>query len=353
MDPSKFIKIPVPGDGGCFYHSISWLYTLKKLLDRARRTDRKQVVSNISRDDVIELSKNYRDLSIDWMKENLDKWHHPVIGLSLRQLIEIEVDEDPTLNSVNDYLQKMRDYEEYAGNLEVTAMGNVLQTSIEILTLNDSKLVTVPNAKYTHPDSDEILYVYHNVGEGVSEGLRHYEPLFSVTNLLDFGNIRNLHETYIKKKGKKKSDNINSILTLNKIISFGGKEPDQKRSHKYKIESSVKLKDFKKSIKKHMITENDMLIYDGNPLTELYDDFKLKDLGLIVGPGNESGWINDTITLMINGSMFSSSKKKRKSKKKTKRKSKNKSKRKSKSKTKKTKTKRRNKSKRRKMTKRR
>lgn len=97
-----------------------------------------------------------------------------------------------------------------------------------------------------------------------------------------------------------------------------------------------------------MITENDMLIYDGNPLTELYDDFKLKDLGLIVGPGNESGWINDTITLMINGSMFSSSKKKRKSKKKTKRKSKNKSKRKSKSKTKKTKTKRRNKSKRKK-----
>ena len=340
MDPSKFIKIPVPGDGGCFYHSISWLYTLKKLLDRARRTDRKQVVSNISRDDVIELSKNYRDLSIDWMKENLDKWHHPVIGLSLRQLIEIEVDEDPTVNSVNDYLHKMGDYEEHAGNLEVTAMGNVLQTSIEILTINNSKLVTVPNAKYTHPDSDEILYVYHNVGEGVEEGVRHYEPLFSVTSLLDFGNIENLHETYIKKKSKKKSTDINSILTLNKIISFGGKEPDQKRSHKYKLESSVKLKDFKKSIQKHMMTENDMLIYDGNPLTELYDDFKLKDLGLIVGPGNESGWINDTITLMINGSMFSSSKKKRKSKKKTKRKSKKKTKRKSKSKTKKTKTKR-------------
>ena len=348
MDPSKFVKVPVPGDGGCFFHSISWLYRLNKLLDRGRRTNTKQVVSKISREDVIEKSKSYRDLAIDWMKENLDKWHHPEIELSLRQLIEIEVDEDPTINSVNDYLQKMRDFEEYAGNLEVTAMGNVLQTSIEILTIKNSKLVPVQNAKYTHPDSDEILYIYHNVGEGVSDGCRHYEPLFSVNSLLDFGKIHNLHETYIKKKSKTKSNEINSILTLNKIVSFGGKEPDQKRNHRYKLESSVKLKDFKKSIKKHMVTENDILIYNGNPLTELYDDFQLKDLGFLVGEGNESGWINDTITLMINGSVFSSSKKKTKrkskkksSKRKTKKKKNKTKKKKNKTKKKKNKTKRR------------
>ena len=126
--------------------------------------------------------------------------------------------------------------------------------------------------------------------------------------------IHNLHETYIKKKSKKNSEDINSILTLNKIISFGGKEPDQKRSHRYKLESSVKLKDFKKSIQKHMMTENDILIYDGNPLNESYDDYQFKDLGFLVGEGNESGWINDTITLMINGSLFSSSRKKTKRK---------------------------------------
>ena len=121
------------------------------------------------------------------MKQNLDQWYHPEIELSLRQLIEIEVDEDDTVNSVNDYLQKMRDREEYAGNLEVTAMGNVLQTSIEILTLTNSKLVPVQNAKYTHPDSTETLYIYHNVGEGVGTKSRHYEPLFSFSSLLDFG----------------------------------------------------------------------------------------------------------------------------------------------------------------------
>ena len=95
MDPSKFIKISVPGDGGCFFHSISWLYKLNQLKRSSIRTNRQKVVSNISREDVIELSKNYRNMAIDWIRENLDAWHHPEIGLSMRELIEIEV--SPTL----------------------------------------------------------------------------------------------------------------------------------------------------------------------------------------------------------------------------------------------------------------
>ena len=73
--------------------------------------------------------------------------------------------------------------------------------------------------------------------------------------------------------------------------------------------------------------EKDIILYNGSPLTEEYNDFKLKDLGLSTGGGNESEWINDTISLLIDGTLFSGSrnkkkKKRTKRKKKTKRKSK-------------------------------
>ncbi len=166
MDPKDYIKIKVPGDGGCFFHSVSWLYKLNQLKRSSIRTNRTKTVSNISREDVIELSKNYRSMAIDWMRDNLDTWHHPEVGLSMRQLIEIEIleDEDEDLNTIDDYIEKMSDHEEYAGNLEVTAMGNVLETSIAIYTLSGNKLEPVPNAKYTHPDTDDLMEIYHIMG---------------------------------------------------------------------------------------------------------------------------------------------------------------------------------------------
>ena len=59
---------------------------------------------------------------------------------------------------------------------------------------------------------------------------------------------------------------------MNKIVSFGGKEPDQKRNHRYKLESSVKLKDFKKSIKKFdlNILEEPVWTPDGDKPGVLY-----------------------------------------------------------------------------------
>ena len=318
MDPKDYIKIYVPGDGGCFFHSISWLYKLNQLKRSSIRTGNQKVVSNISREDVIELSKNYRTMAIDWMEESLDTWHHPILGLSMRQLIEIEVLEDDDLDTIDDYLDKMRDHTEYAGNLEVTAMGNVLETSIVIYTLNGNKLQGVPNAKYTHPDTDDLMEIYHNVGEGVGEGLYHYEPLYRKTDLLDFGNIDNLFETYVKKKTEK---DVKSYLHVNKVIDFRGKEDNQTVKHRYKVSGDAKFKDLKKILNKRMINpDKDVILFNGSPLTEEYNDFRLKDLGLSTGKGNESKWINDTISLLIDGSLFSASRKKNKKNKKSKKK---------------------------------
>ena len=327
MDPSNYIKINVPGDGGCFFHSVAWLYKLNQLLSRAQRTNQKQIVSDISGKDIIELSKTYRKLAIDWMKNNLDTWHHREIGLSLRQFIEIEILEDDNIDSVNDYIEKMKGITEYAGGSEVTAMGNVLETSIAIYTLNGNVLQPVPNAKYTHPDTDNLMEIYHNTGSSSNPGSYHYEPLFRKTNLLDFGSIENLFQTYVKKKTKK---DIKSRLHLNKVVNFGGKEKNQTRHHRYKIRSDKTLKDLRKILMEQMINpEKDIILYNGSPLTEEYNDFKLKDLGLSTGEGNESGWINDTISLLIDGTLFSGSrnkkkKKRTKKKKKTKRKPKTK-----------------------------
>ena len=327
MDPSNYIKINVPGDGGCFFHSVAWLYKLNQLLSRAQRTNQKQIVSDISGKDIIKLSKTYRELAIDWMEDNLDTWHHPEIGLSLRQFIEIEILEDDNIDSVNDYIEKMKDNAEYAGGSEVTAMGNVLETSIAIYTLNGNVLQPVPNAKYTHPDTDDLMEIYHNTGSSSNTGSYHYEPLFHKTNLLDFGRIENLFQTYVKKKTKK---DIKSCLHLNKVVNFGGKEKNQTRQHRYKIRSDKTLKDLRKILMEQMINpKKDIILYNGSPLTEEYNDFKLKDLGLSIGEGNESGWINDTISLLIDGTLFSGSrnkkkKKRTKKKKKTKRKPKTK-----------------------------
>ena len=335
MDPKDYIKIYVPGDGGCFFHSISWLYKLNQLKRSSIRTGNQKVVSNISREDIIELSKNYRNMAIDWMKESLDTWHHPVLGLSMRQLIEIEVLEDDNLDTIDDYLEKMRDHTEYAGNLEVTAMGNVLETSIVIYTLNGNKLQEIPNAKYTHPDTDDLMEIYHNVGEGVESGVYHYEPLYRKTDLLDFGNIDNLFETYVKKKTEK---DVKSYLHVNKVIDFGGKEDNQTVKHRYKVSGDAKFKDLRKILTKRMINpDKDVILFNGSPLTEEYNDFRLKDLGLSTGEGNESKWINDTISLLIDGTLFSGSRKKKtqKRKKNSKKRKKTKTKKQKKTKTKK------------------
>tara|TARA_B100000700_G_scaffold316544_1_gene406288 strand:+ start:23 stop:1051 length:1029 start_codon:yes stop_codon:yes gene_type:complete len=309
MNPANYIKINVPGDGGCFFHSVAWLYKLNQLLSRAQRTNKKQIVSDISHKDIIKLSKTYRDLAIAWMKDNLDTWHHE-IGLSLRQFIEIEILEDDNIDSVNDYIEKMKGITEYAGGSEVTAMGNVLETSIAIYTLNGNELQPVPNAKYTHPGSEDLMEIYHNTGSSSDPGSYHYEPLFRKTNLLDFGNIENLFQTYVKKKTKK---DIKSHLHLNKVINFGGKEKDQTRQYRYKINSDKTFKDLRKILMEQMINpEKDIILYNGSPLTEEYNNFKLKDLGLTTGEGNESEWINDSISLLIDGTLFSGSRNKKK-----------------------------------------
>jgi hypothetical protein len=168
----KYQLVPVSGDGACFFHSISGFLELDK--NEKKMKDGK-MYTYVSRNPT--KSSKLRKQVVTWLRNNLD--YEMPNGLTIKDEIEEEVRYRRKLSSIKDYLQDMSRERAYAGQLEITAMANILKRTIRTFIKKGNKLSNV-GLGYVIDKSINYgdIHLYHNLGKTKAKGLHHFEILY-------------------------------------------------------------------------------------------------------------------------------------------------------------------------------
>jgi hypothetical protein len=185
MKLSDFYHLSVPGDGGCFFHSIV------AILEVEEKDDVVGYKFSYEKD-----SMNLRKKCVSWLRKNLD-YEVKGTGLSIRMEIddaindEAEISErderDPRYSSVNEYLKYISDNDAYAGQIEIYAVSELLKRNIRVFTSkNKTKNAILKNLGLGYEinnSSEKDIFLYHNFGKKVSAGSHHFEALIPKKNI--------------------------------------------------------------------------------------------------------------------------------------------------------------------------
>jgi hypothetical protein len=183
MNFGTFHKIPVPGDGACFFHSLTTIMDIEK--NPTEENLKYLMKNNIS--DIDEKSMKLRRSCINWLKKNYKTYTINTNGLHLEGEIEEEIsqelrsadnnDRDPKYSTINEYFKYMMDETTYAGQIEIYAMAEILKRNIRVYIHNKGKLSNVGLGYELNPKLKNDIYIYHNLGKTKSEGSHHFESL--------------------------------------------------------------------------------------------------------------------------------------------------------------------------------
>ena len=197
MQLKDFYHLSVPGDGGCFFHSIAAVLQFEKKPVLNHTKDPKKV-ENIQ----FKLGKEsmaIRTRAVNWLNDNLD-YVIKGTGLTIRMEIEDDIKEEqtnakkennrsPNYKTIDEYLKFMRKNGSYAGQIEIYAVCEVLQRNIRVFTSKNPKDhneslqniglgYELKELSYSTLPSSKDIYLYHNFGiKGVTKGRHHFEPL--------------------------------------------------------------------------------------------------------------------------------------------------------------------------------
>ena len=179
MKLSDFHHLSVPGDGGCFFHSIVAILKVEQSgnVNHYKFTFEK---------DSVKLRKR----CVSWLRKNLDykvKGTGLTIRMEIEDAINIETNSsDPKYSSVNEYLQFISDNDAYAGQIEIYAVSELLKRNIRVFTskkkTHNAKLTPL-GLGYEINKSLNDIFLYHNFGKKVSAGLHHFEGLIPTKNI--------------------------------------------------------------------------------------------------------------------------------------------------------------------------
>ena len=159
---SKFTKVNVAGDGSCYFHAVTGFLEMEKLV-KYKKTYYKK--GN---------AKDLRKKVVNWLRNNTN-FKYPN-GLTIKDDIEDELQNNPNLNSISDYLQYMSKESSYAGQIEITATANLLNRSIRVYILKNGQYHGV-GLGYQIRNSKDDITLFHNMKPGKSKG-DHFEILF-------------------------------------------------------------------------------------------------------------------------------------------------------------------------------
>ena len=119
-------------------------------------------------------AKDLRKKVVNWLRNNTN-FKYPN-GLTIKDDIEDELQNNPNLNSISDYLQYMSKESSYAGQIEITATANLLNRSIRVYILKNGQYHGV-GLGYQIRNSKDDITLFHNMKPGKSKG-DHFEILF-------------------------------------------------------------------------------------------------------------------------------------------------------------------------------
>ena len=203
MDPKLFRKLPVAGDGSCFFHSLVTIFHIEK-------KGSIEPVPNIKNK-----SKELRKKCINWLRKNLN-YQVLETGLSIKQEIEDAVmierrsakksDRDAKYTNVNEYLRYMKVTDGYAGQIEIYAIAELYQRNVRVFNKRGSKLNNMGLGYEVNNDGNDI-FLFHNYKENISEGLHHFEPLIPIQLLKETTDTRSPNQnTRRRSETRKRKD---------------------------------------------------------------------------------------------------------------------------------------------------
>ena len=160
---SKFTKVNVAGDGSCFFHAVTGFLEMEKLIKNKKTYYKK---GN---------AKDLRKKVINWLRNNLN-FKYPN-GLTIKDDIDDELQNNLNLHSIADYLQYMSKESSYAGQIEITAAANILKRSVRVYILKNGQYRNVGLGYQINNSKKEDITIFHNMKPGKSKG-DHFEILF-------------------------------------------------------------------------------------------------------------------------------------------------------------------------------
>lgn len=187
---SKFTKVNVAGDGSCYFHAVSGFLEMEKLIKNKKTYYKK---GN---------AKDLRKKVVNWLRNNVN-FKYPN-GLTIKDDIEDELQNNPNLNTLPDYLQYMSKESSYAGQIEITATANILKRSIRVYILKNGQYRNVGLGYQINNSKKEDITIFHNMKPGKSKG-DHFEILFPTSK----GKV--VTKTMYDKSTKRKSTKRRSV----------------------------------------------------------------------------------------------------------------------------------------------
>ena len=176
MNKKDIQHISVLGDGDCLFHSITnYLH-----IDKNRKKNKGKLYSyslnELSNQQWSKLSMNLRRKVVKWLRDNLD--YKMPTGLTIRDEINEDLDYSESDQDINGYLRKMNKSGEYGGQIEITAISNILNRNVKTFINKGGKYSNVGLGYKINEDNNSDILIYHNMGKIKSKGLHHFEVLY-------------------------------------------------------------------------------------------------------------------------------------------------------------------------------
>ena len=194
--------IKVLGDSNCLFNCIIQYVHLNK-----------NIISFIDNNYTYKLNpcKQYEKLSeelrqtvVDWLESNLD-FLLPT-GLTIKDDILDAIQYDEHLSSIQDYFIDMRGYK-FAGQIEIYALSNIIKKNIIVLTEVEGEYYSLGMGNIYDNNSDDNIYLYHNMLEQVNENEYHYNLIY----------LNNKSKIITKKRYLELNEKVSKPLTRNTL----------------------------------------------------------------------------------------------------------------------------------------
>lgn len=194
--------IKVLGDSNCLFNCIIQYVHLNKNI--INFIDDKYTYKLNPCKQYEKLSEELRQTVVDWLENNLD-FLLPT-GLTIKDDILDAIQYDEHLSSIQDYFIDMRGYK-FAGQIEIYALSNIIKKNIIVLTEVDDEYYSLGMGNIYDNNSDDNIYLYHNMLEQVNENEYHYNLIY----------LNNKSKIITKKRYLELNEKVSKPLTRNTL----------------------------------------------------------------------------------------------------------------------------------------
>ena len=194
--------IKVLGDSNCLFNCIIQYVHLNKNI--INFIDDKYTYKLNPCKQYEKLYEELRQTVVDWLENNLD-FLLPT-GLTIKDDILDAIQYDDHLSSIQDYFLDMRGYK-FAGQIEIYALSNIIKKNIIVLTEVDNEYYSLGMGNIYDNNSNDNIYLYHNMLEQVNENEYHYNLIY----------LNNKSKIITKKRYLELNEKISKPLTRNTL----------------------------------------------------------------------------------------------------------------------------------------